>query len=354
MQTRRAFLFNSAANVITFAASGSLVITGKEKAQEAIKNYKQERTPPEVGLPIITVNHTADFALGGVLGLAIKKIVEQKMKLSQESIKLKQLNKELSSTVSKLQKLEDDDLPSIEKILEEIVRKKIIPYEVNKNSNTTESILGLLNAIFIYTDSQEKAVQPFIEEVQKLREAFTQPFTKQLQSDTDIDAVIKEAKIEALRTEKLIQYISTVTIKALDRDGSGEKMGKKLADSLLKQDLVNDAVITALRQTLIDVIKSSPFITAFTEAISTAVTEYGTAYKLVDSIVEEFQDSKIPDDDPCLLALKNGLKNALESDDVSKKLCEIVSNITSESDFVELFMQNLQKTLGRKQLLKSQ
>ena len=114
MQTRRVFLVKSVTNLAAFAAGGSLVIAGREQARQAIKNYNQDENTTEnannskesenlavvpkeatdkVGLPVFTIDHATDFAIGGVLGVSVKKIITS-------SLKLKQVNKELASTLN--------------------------------------------------------------------------------------------------------------------------------------------------------------------------------------------------------------------------------------------------------------
>lgn len=332
MATRRAFLFNSLANLATFAASGSLVTVGKGRVNEVIHNYNQEvpphptnvqkksEEPQKQGLE----NPAIDFTLGGGLGVAIKKVVEK-------SIKLKRVNKELSSIVSRLQQLKDNDLAGMKEILQRFVNEEGIRYEANKDNDLIGSIRGLLDAILIHVTSQKKAVQPFLQELQELRKAIAPPFIKQLENG-DTNAVIQQAGIEALRSGKLTEYLGTIVINALESDGAGKRIGKNIADSLEKRNLVSDDGVVALRQILIDIFKSKPFVTALTEASSIAVGEYGVADKLVDALVERFLDIRIREDDTNLVALKDALKKALESDNVAEALAEAICNYVSESD----------------------
>ncbi|MBI1858196.1 MAG: hypothetical protein HYR97_03680, partial [Candidatus Melainabacteria bacterium] len=111
MQTRRVFLCN-VLDFATVALSGTLVTIGKDQINRAAREEesKQSENPvvvpikhtDKVGLPAITVNHATDFALGGALGLMIKKVIEKSTKLSK-------VNRELSFVIGKLQKLENDD-----------------------------------------------------------------------------------------------------------------------------------------------------------------------------------------------------------------------------------------------------
>lgn len=359
MQTRRAFLFNGVTNFATFVAGGSLVVAGKEKVKEVVKNYNEDLNveklqaqesenlaivPKEhtsrVGLPNITVNHATDFTLGGVLGLAVKKVI-------MGSIKLKRVNKELSSTVSKLQQLEKNDLPGIEKTLQEFVRNEGIRYEASKDSNIVESIQHLLGAILIHISSHNKAVQPFLEELQKLRIAFSQPFTEQLQSGGDVSAATKGAVIEVLRSDKLTEYLVTVVVRALQNSGAGEKIGKNTVDSLAQKDLISDDGVIALKQTITSVFKSNSFLEALTYAISTEITEYDTADRLVKALLRKFKNG-LQDNDPDLVALRNALATALKSEGVSEKLNAAVCNAVADPTIAKELVTALIKFLGEK------
>ena len=322
MQTRRVFLFNGLTNLATFAASGGLVAVGNEKAKEII--VVEERPAPS-GSPVITFDRASNFTLGGVLGVAVKKVIEK-------SIKSKQLNKELSATVSKLQKLEKNDLPGIKSTLEEFVEKEGIQYHPNKDGDLVESILGLINAISIHVSSQNKSVQPFLEELQKLREAMAGPFTQQLQSGDNIDAALRQARLDVLRTEKLKDYLATTIVNALESSGVGDKIGKHTVDSLAKVDLISDEGEVALRQTITEIIRSKPFIDALAYTACYGVSEYG----IVDDFIE---------------ALTKKIRTCLQDEDVEaalkKTLTDAISDKGMADQLAQEFIAQLQRSLKK-------
>lgn len=308
MQTRRAFLFNGLTNLAIFTASGGLVTTGKTQVEKRVKDFNERRniTNQEPEHPAgLFINHVTDFALGGVLGIAVKKAIEK-------SIKLNGVNKQLSLTVGKLQKLENNDLPGIERTLKEFVRSEEIRYEARTNGNLVESIQDLLNAILIHVDSQNRSVKPFLDELQKLRIAIAQPFTEQLQDPSNMDAAVKEAIVQALKGDGLIAYLETTIVNALKNSGADKVMGKNAVSSLEERDLISDDGVAALKQAMIEVFKSPSFAEALNYSLCTNVTEYDTADKLMKALLRRFKIS-LQDNDPDLIALKDAIGEALKN-----------------------------------------
>lgn len=310
MQTRRVFLFDGLINLAVFATSGGLVMVGKEKVEKIIQPQKQDADTP--GLPANTINHATDFALGGVLGIALRKVIEK-------SINLNRLNKELSSVVSKLQQLENNDLVGIERTLQAFVHGKGIKYEVNKDSNIVESIQGLVGAILIHVDSHNKAVQPFLEELQKLRNAVAQPFIEQLQSGGEVNTATKEAVIQVLRSKKLTEYLETIIVNALNKSGAGEEISKNTVNSIAKKDLISTDGDIALKQTITKILSSDQFREALAYTTCNAVTEYDIVDKLAEALSDEFRIC-LKNNDLGLTALKNALSDALSHNTVSERL----------------------------------
>ena len=342
MQTRRTFLLNSLTNLATFTVGGGLIIAGKEQIKEIATKLENPTTIPKeptdkTTLPTITINHTTDFALGGVLGLAVKKV-------AVEIIKSKQLNKELSSTVKKLQQLENTDLPGIKKALQEFVGNEDIKYEINKDSDLVQSILGLVDAISIHVNAHNKTIQPFLEELQKLRTALSQPFTEQLQRGGDVDIATKEAVIQVLRSDKFTECLETTVINALQKSGVGDDIGKHTASSLAQKDLVSDDGVIALQQTIVEVFRSRPFMEALSYAISAEITEYDIADRLMDTLLYKLKNS-VQDDDADLVAFKNSLADVLRSEGVSEKLNTAVCKTLDDPNIARELIKVLQKSL---------
>ena len=308
MQARRAFLFKAALNSAAIATGGSLVVAGKEQVKEKID--KQAPKEPPIGQAI-------DFAFGGTLGFVTKTAIQQSIGL----IGLKRVNKKLASAVSELQKLEKNDLPGIERTLKDFVAKEGIIYKPNQDCNLTESITGLLNAILIHVNARSKAVQPFLEELQGLREAIAQPFTKQLQSGGDVDAATRDAVIQVLRSKRLTEYLITVIVNALNASGAGEKIGTNTVNSLAKEDLISDDAVVALRETVVKVLKSEQFVEALQSSTSNVVFEYDIADKLAKAIARKFKTSL---NGMVLPALKEALNKAIDNSEVAKNLAEKV------------------------------
>ncbi len=317
MQTRRVFL-SGLINLATFATSGGLVVAGKEKGKVVLQEPENpaivlKEAPDTVNSPVITFDRASDFTLGGVLGVAVKKVIEK-------SIKLKQVNKELSATVSKLQKLEKNDLPGIKKTLEEFIEKEGIRYEANRDSNLAESILGLINAISIHVSSQNKSVKPFLEELQKLREAMAVPFTKQLQSGGEVDAATKGVVIEVLRGKKLTEYLETTVVNALKDSGVGDKIGKHTVNSLARVDLISDEGEVALRQTITKILGEPRFVEALTYTACYGVTEYGIVDDLIEALTKKFRTCL--QDDDVEAALKKTLIDAISDKGMADQLAQ--------------------------------
>ncbi len=333
MQTRRVFLFNGLVNLATFTVSGSLVMAGKEHIKEEVKPNEgpgqQESENPalipkkhsdKVRLPSNTVNHAADFALGGTLGLVVKKVIEK-------STKLNRVNKELSSIISKLQKLENNDLPGIERTLKEFVEKEGIRYETRNSSNSIGSIVSLLDAILIHVNSYKKATQPYLEELQKLRIAFAGPFIEQLQNVGNVDAATREAAIQVLRSDKLIEYLATTIVNALQSTGAGNGIGINIASSLEGKDLLSNDAVIALKQVVIEVMRSNQVREALGYSIGANITEYDVAERLMETLLHRYKIS-LQDDDPDLIALKKAIAEALKKEDVSKKLGDAYTELS--------------------------
>lgn len=340
MQTRRSFLYSGAVNLATFAVGGSLVVAGKEQAKQAVRNYNQNKTEnlnadnsnrqnndeelavvskdatDKVGLPVVTVNHATDFALGGLLGIGVKKVVTS-------SIKLKRLNKELSSTVKELQQLEDEDLPKVENTLRTFVTREGIHYDSRNDNSLVESIRGLLDAILIHINSHKKASQDFIDELQKLREVVAEPLVKQLShaGETSTDSAAKEALIQVLRSSKLTQYLETTVVNALENnEDASTRIGENIVNSLAEKDLVSDEGVNAIKQTLNEALTSESVSEKLSTVVSNAISESDFAESLINAIAEKLKGLPIQDGDSALTAFKNALKNALESDDFSEAL----------------------------------
>ncbi len=314
MQTRRTFLFDGLVGLATFTVSGGLVTAGKKQVEKRVKDFNERRNTtsqepkhPEVALKehSISINHVTDFALGGVLGIAVKKVIEK-------SIKLNGASKQLSLTVGKLQQLENDDLPGIERTLKEFVRNEGIRHEARNNGNLVESIQGLLNAILIHVDSQNRSVRPFLDELQKLRIAIARPFTEQLQDATKMDAAVKEAIVQALKGDGLITYLETIIVNALKNSGADKIIGKNTISSLEERDLISDDGVAALKQAVIGVFKSPSFLEALNYSLCTNVTEYDTADKLMKVLLRRFKIS-LQDNDPDLIVLKSAIGEALKN-----------------------------------------
>ena len=312
MQTRRAFLVNGAVNLIAVAVGGTLVVTAKEQVKEKI-----DKQIPEVPKKP-TISQATDFALGGTLGFITKKVIEK-------SIGLKRVNKELTSTVSKLQKLEKNDLTGIEKTLQEFVRNEGIRYEANKDNNLIDSITGLLNAILIHVNAQK----PYLEGLQKLGDAFAQPCAEVLLHDGNIDNAIQTANNEAFRGSRLAHYIEDIIIRAFERNGIGEEIGRRTVDSLaetVKECTISDDIVIAFKQTITEALQSRPFIEAVTYAMSAGMTEYDIAYKLVRHLLQKFKIS-LKSNDPDIIALKDTIAESIKSKVVSKQLDAAVERV---------------------------
>ncbi len=325
MQSRRVFLINSAANLTAFATGGTLTMFGKKELKQAVQDEPaevindQKQSSKSENPRTVFANNAADFTLGGTLGILIKKVIEK-------SISLKRLNRDLSSVISKLQNLEKNDLPAIENALQIFVRSEGIN-ELPVSDDTVKSIQGLINAISIHVSSQSRAIQPFLVELQKLRVAMTQPFIEQLQSGGDINTATKGAVFEALRSNKLTEYLETTIVNALHNTGAGERIGKNTVESISKKDLVDEDGYVALRQTVTGILKGEEFTKAMSYATASAVTEYGIVDKLADALSDEFKVS-LKDNEAAMTALKEALNKALGSNNVSATLAEeFVSNL---------------------------
>ena len=260
---------------------------------------------------------------------------------------MKQTNKELSTTVSKLQQLEKNDLPGIEETLKEFIRNNGIRYAANKDSNLVESILGLVSAISIHVSSQNRSVQPFLDELQRLRTAFSQPFIERLQYGSDIDTATNQAVIQVLRSDKLVQYLETIVVNALQSSGAGEKIGKNTVDSLSQKDLLDDSGTAAFKQTLAETLKSKPVREALEYAVGNEMTEYGITTRIVKVLMHQFKTG-LQDSDPELIAFKNALAEALKSEGVSKKLNDALCNALTDPNLAKEFAKVLQKPLSEK------
>lgn len=321
MQTRRAFL-STVADLATFAVGGSLVSIGKDQiskdnqarniANKGTEKQELENTN-KIKPHVVTVNRATDFAIGGVLGITVKKAVEK-------STRLNRVNKELSVTISKLQKLENDDLPGIEKTLKEFAQKEGIIHET-ASSNVAGSITSLLDAILIHIKSYKEASQRYLEELQKLRTALSGPFIEQLRNDSNADAATKEAVVKALSSDKLTDYLGTAIVNALEKTGAGNRISTKIATSLEGQDLLSTDAIVALKQVVIEVMKSTEIKEAFQYAVGTNITEYDIAERLMRILLNKYKLS-LQKDDPDLIALKDAIAKALQKEDVSKKLLD--------------------------------
>lgn len=340
MQLKRVFLSNVLINLAIFAAGGSLVTAGKEQVKHLEGLQEPKRDTSKVALPAITINHTIDFALGGALGITILKVIAG-------SIKLKRIKKELSSTISKLQQLETNDLPGIKNALEEFVRSEGIRYEASENLSLTESTLHLIDTVSTHVSSHNKAIQPFLEELQKLRAAFAQPFIDQLQQGGDVDAATKDAVMQVLRSVRLTEYLETVVLNALQESGAGEKIGANTISSLIQKDLVGDGGVVVLRETIADVFKSKQIIEALAYAIGNQITEYNTADIIVRSLMRRSKDTS-QNSDPDLVALRSALANAINSEGVSDKLNAAMHKVLADPSTVREFVRVLQKSLSTK------
>lgn len=346
MRTRRAFLVD----VATFFTCGGLVAAGKKGVKEAAKKLEEPKSAePEnhpivqnqTSLPVTIVEHAADFTLGGILGVAVKKIITQ-------NIRLKGVNRERASILSKLQQLENTDLPGIEKILQEFVRSEGIRYEANNESNRVQSILRLLDVILVHVSSQSKATKPFLEELTRLREALAPHFVEQLKSGGDVNVATQEAVIQVLKSKELTNYLVGIVIQALESSGAGQKIGENTVKSFTKQDLVNEDGVIALRQTIVSVFQSNTFMEALAYAIGAEVTECDTGHRLVNALVRKFKDSTVQDNDPDLIALRNAFAQALGSEGVSEKLNTAVCNAVGDANVARELVSVLQRSLGKK------
>lgn len=302
--TRRDFFVKGSINLAAIAAGGSLVTVAKEQIKEKFDKQAPEATP---------VNQVTDFTIGGALGLTLKKVVEK-------SIQLKHLNKELSSTVSKLQKLEKTDLPGVERTLKDFVEKEgIIRYE--SNNNPVESILGLLNAVLIHADSQK----PYLDELKKLRTVFAEPFANKLEHGGDLNTAMNEAMIHFLRSNKLTEYMVTVIINALNASGAGEKIGGNTIDSLVKENLVSRDGVAAFKETVTKALGSDSTKEALEYAISAEIIELRTAGRIMNSLLRKYKTG-LKDNDPDMVALKGLFAKALTNATVPAELTRAVGN----------------------------
>ena len=280
--TRRTFLLNGFINLATFTTGGTLLVVGKKKVGALFKGSSTQ----EPG----AINDAADVVIGGVLGLAVKNIIETNIKLSL-------INKELSTTVSKLQKLESADLPGIKKTLEEFIKKEGIRYEANENADLSQVIAGLLNAILIYVDSQK----PFFDELKKLNTAFAQPFSHRLEQSVDMDSATQEAMMQVLRNDKLIEYLVTVVINELKSSGSSDEIGRNTIESLKNKDLVSPEGVAAFKQTVAEVFGRDSFKDALEYAVNAEVVEYDVADRLIKTLFRKLKIS-LSDTDPDVIA----------------------------------------------------
>lgn len=350
LYTRRAFL----GDLVTGATSGILIMAGVELAEDAVKKSNQNRNPApkeelqrkeeenlaivpkeytdKVRLPIIKVSHAAGFTLGGGLGVAAKKIIEAKIKLKQKDKELDRVNKELLATISELQKLEKTDLPGIERILKEFIRKEGIIYEADNDVSLVTSIRGLSGAILIYVDAHKKAVQPFLEEWQKLRDAIAGPFIEQLKRGVAIDAT--ETNRRVVTSDKIIAIIVDAVAVALKNDHVNAILGKNLAYSIAEQDLLSGDGIIALKESVAKILRGDPFTEALTDTACTAINEYDIVDKLANAIGNQFEVI-LQDNASSLVDLKDKLNLALEDSGVPKELAE-------------KFVNRLQKALSKK------
>ncbi len=352
MKTRRAFLFNGAVNLAAILAGGSLVLNGKEQFKKAVKNLEgqQEHVPENLQAESkkYTIDDGADFAVGGTLGFITKKNIEAKIELRQKSKESDRVNEELISLASKLQKLEKTDLPGIERILKEFIRKEGITYEADNNADSVTSIRNLFGAILIHVDAYKKAVQSFLEELKMLRGAIVDPFTKQLQN-TAVDAAAQELFINVLRGDKLVECVRTFVIKALHSDATGEKIGKKTVSCLADINPISEAGVVAFKKAVTDILESSPFKEALSETMCTAIIEYNIADKLVSALISKFKIS-IKDNDPDLIALKNALAESIKCEKASSTLNDAVYNALSDPNIIKRFVQILQRLVAKKSL----
>lgn len=326
---RRSFLVNSAVNLTAVITGGSLVLVGKDQLKE--KFDKQEPEAQKKSL----VNQTTDFALGGGLGFVAKKALEK-------SLKLKHLNKELSSTISKLQKLENNDLPGIEKILKDLIEREGIRYE-SKSSDSVESISNLLNAVLIHVESQ----RPYLEELRILRMTFAQPFADKLEQGVNFNAATNETMIHVLRSDKLTEYLATVITNALNVSGAGERIGKNTVDSLTKEDLVSDDGVRAFKQTVTKVLGSDSSEEALKYAMSSEIVECDTAGRLMNSLLRKYKTG-LQDNDPDMIALKNLFAGALKDEAVSEKLTRAVCSVVADPNLAKEFAKRLLRAFSEK------
>ena len=342
MQTRRAFLFNGLVNIAAFATGGTLAVNGKKQFKKAVKSLEGSQghdTENPVTVPKeSTVDAAADFVIGGVLGLVAKIAIEK-------SIELKHTNKGLSAVVSKLQQLDKNDLPGIERTLQEFVRKEDIRYETNKDSDRIKSISGLLEAILIHVDSQKKAVQPFLDELKMLRGAITEPFIRQSQSV--VDQAIKEASVESFKGENLKKYLGTTIINALQSSGAGEKIGKNAANYLEGINLVSEDGVTAAKLAVTEALGSDEIREAFKYGMSNEITEFDIAGRLMRALVHKYKIS-LQDDDPDLVAFKHKLAEAFESEGVSKNLSAAICAALADPNMAKELIKIRQQSLSEK------
>lgn len=318
MQTSKALLFNGLANVAIFAASGGLTTITLNEVGDVVNKYDRKTITSSEGTNIsslpISINHVTNFFLGGALGLALKILIEK-------SKKLKNVNNELSSTISKLQKLESNDLPVIEKILKDFTQKEGIRYEAHHNSNPAESIISLLDAILIHVNSSKEATRPYLEELQKLRATFAGPFIEQLQNDDNVDIATRDAAVQVLRSDKLIEYLTTTIVNALEKTGAGNRIGINVANSLEGKDLLSNEAVIALKQAVIEVMRSNEVKEALDYSVGANITEYDVAERLMEILLDKYKAS-LQADDPDLVELKNAIAKALKKDEVGNKLAD--------------------------------
>src|SRR3989338_1813590 len=294
--TRRAF-FERIVDLAAIAAGGSLVINGKKQLKRLQEHIPENPIPvPEK----FTIEDAVDVTLGGTLGFVTKKMIEK-------NINLKHTNETLSTVVSKLQKLEESDLPNIEGTLKEFIKKEDIAYTANSDSDLVISIRNLLDAILIHIDAHKKAAQPYLEELQKLRAALTQSLIEQLQHNSG--DIAKEGIIQASRTKEFTEYISTLFINALKADGIGEQIFKDIAKSIKGKDLLSAEGLAALRKSVADASGSKPVLEAATSALSSEIIEYNIIDRIVKIYLRKLKGS-LQDNDPDIVAFKNLLIKA--------------------------------------------
>ncbi len=366
MQTRRNFIVSGITNLTTFVMGGGLLAYGRENARHAVKNHNQGDIPnidPQqednvilpkeitntIGLPAITIDHAIDFASGGVLGVAATKIISS-------SFKLQKTNRELASNIKRIQQLEKKDLPGVEKTLREFVEKEGIAYceegvrtSRNKEDDLVEDIHNLLYVTLKHIDTEKKAVQPFIEELKAIRKTLAEPIVEQLTRAGSDGSIGRAAFIEVLRTNKLIEYWTSIILEALENNSTGRKIAKNTVGSLVGKDLVGEAGVSAVKQTVTNIFQGNNFSQKLDEAMSSTVGDTGFADGLLNTVGERLKNKGVKEDDPNVLALEGAVTNSLQGDSFKENLNRSIDNAISESDLpkelVEVYGEKLKQRL---------